>query len=144
MTDLHRITIEPLGIGDHGQRYSVHHGDIVLVQSTRDPEFDACRALLAKGLTGRLEIWRHGTTFPAMRLDIAMGAGLTVEESDRIGPRFARWRPFPEEANINGIFRSDGSPRTAADKAHKKSGRPRASLGEFSPRFTEAPTTRAN
>jgi hypothetical protein len=93
----HRIDIEPIGLGESGQRYLVRHAGTVLVESTRNPEFDACRALLEMGAAGQLEIWRPNSRFPAMRIDIVKGAGLTVEDSDRVGPRFARWRPRVEE-----------------------------------------------
>jgi hypothetical protein len=92
----HRIDIEPLSLGNRGQRYLVRHAGSVLVESSRNPEFDACRLLLVKGITGMLEVWHTGATFAAMRLDIAKGATLTVEDSDRVGPRFARWRPRSE------------------------------------------------
>ena len=59
----HRITIEPTEIrGERGQRYRVHYGDAVLIEDTWNPEFEACRALVARGITGRLDVWRAGKT----------------------------------------------------------------------------------
>ena len=66
MSPPHKIIIEHIGKG----RYSVHHADETLIGATRQPEFDACRALLARGITGRLETWRHDVPYPCMRLDI--------------------------------------------------------------------------
>ena len=64
-----RIDIEVSGLGDRGHRYRVTHAGTVLVDGSRNPEFDACRALgeyqdtmaslqglldaLAKGAAGR-------------------------------------------------------------------------------------------
>jgi hypothetical protein len=88
------IVIEPTGLGDRGHRYRVTYAGTVLVDGSRNPEFDACRALLAKGIRGKLEIWRKGAAFPAMVLDIEAGARLTVAETEKEGPRVVRWRPF--------------------------------------------------
>src|SRR5262245_16144001 len=74
------------------RRYLVRYVGTVLVTSSRNPEFDACRVLLAQGISGKLEVWHKGAPFPSVCLDIAKGASLTVEESDRIGLRFARWQ----------------------------------------------------
>ena len=52
----HRIDIEPIRVGDRGYRYRVTFAGSVLIKNTRNPEYDACRALLAKGVTGRLEL----------------------------------------------------------------------------------------
>jgi hypothetical protein len=112
----HRIDIEPASLGERGQRYLVRHAGAVLVASSRTPEFDACRVLLAKGITGQLEVWHTGAAFPALGLDITKGAGLTVEESDRVGPRFARWQSRSEGLAANAVSASGASPRTAADK----------------------------
>jgi hypothetical protein len=92
---MHRITIEPTNLSDGGQRYRATHDGDVLVGSSRNPEFDACRALLALGLTGKVEVLRPGSAFPAMRIDIECGARLTIIETERLGPRQSRWRPAP-------------------------------------------------
>lgn len=68
-----RVTIEALTLGDRGQRYRVWHAGAVIVESSSAPEFDACRALLGLGVSGRLEVWRYGTSFASMRLDIENG-----------------------------------------------------------------------
>ena len=114
-TKISRIYLEPVSLSDRGQRYRVIHDGLTLIASSRNPEFDSARALLAKGITGQLEVWHNGAAFYAMRVDIAEAAGLTVEESDRIGPRFARWRPRSEET-ANAVSCSDHSSRTGADE----------------------------
>jgi hypothetical protein len=52
-----------------------------LVEGRRNPIFDACRALLARGITGRLEVWRRGKTSADIQLDIERGAGLAISET---------------------------------------------------------------
>jgi hypothetical protein len=93
---MHRIKIETKKLGQRGQKYRVIFADSILVESSRKPEFDACRALLAKGITGKIETWRQGAVLPAMRIDIEHGARLTVAESDKGGPCFALWHPHPD------------------------------------------------
>jgi hypothetical protein len=116
MSNSHRIDIEPISLGQRGQLYRVRHAGAVLIQSSRNPEFEACRLLLAKGISGKVEVWHWGAVFPAMRLDIEKGARLTVEEGDRVGPRFARWYPRSEEVAANAASSSDVSPRTAGNE----------------------------
>lgn len=89
-----RVTIERIGSGTRGDRYRVLHDGLVIVASSRDPEHDTCRALLEMGITGKLETWHAGAAYPSMRLDIERGAGRTVIENERSGPRLGRWRPF--------------------------------------------------
>jgi hypothetical protein len=54
------IVIEPTTFGERGQRYRVTYLGGVLVESSRNPEFDARRALLARRITGRMEVRRPG------------------------------------------------------------------------------------
>ena len=89
-----RITIQTTSIGQRGQHYRVTDAGRVLLESTREPLFDACRALAAKGITGRLEMWRPSKTYPDMTADIIKGAGLTVAETAEIGPIIRDWKPF--------------------------------------------------
>src|SRR5947209_5380951 len=48
------IELEPTTVGERGQRFRVHYAGGVLIESTPDPERDACRALIALGITGTL------------------------------------------------------------------------------------------
>ena len=49
----HRIVIEPTSIrGERGQYYRVYFEDAVLIEDTWNLEFEACRALVAQGITG--------------------------------------------------------------------------------------------
>jgi hypothetical protein len=83
-----------IGLGASGERYCVTHNGVTLIESTKNPEFDSARALLALGIFGRIEVWRRGASSPAMRLDIEKCARLTVEEGDCEGLRFVPWRPL--------------------------------------------------
>jgi hypothetical protein len=95
----------------------VTHNGVTLIESTKNPEFDSARALLARGIVGQVEVWRHGASFPSMRLDIEKAARLTAKEGDRDGLRFARWHPHPEEVGENAVSCRPVESRTAGDKA---------------------------
>ena len=98
----HRIVIETTSIrGERGQYYRVHFEGAVLIEDTWNPEFEACRALVARGVTGRLETWRTGKTVP----DIEEGARWTVVENDKEGPVIKRWEPFPEHLQPDAVPR---------------------------------------
>ena len=92
-----RVFIECTGYGPAGARYQVADEEgRVLLTGSRTPAFDAARALLAAGATGRLEIWRASATYPAMVVDIERGAGLTVEESATVSPTIRKWQARDE------------------------------------------------
>lgn len=88
-----RITIEPTRFESRGQLYCVLYDGSTLIEAAREPLLEACRALVAEGVTGRVEMYRPGKTHPDMRADIACAARLTVKEGDD-GPRFRPWMPF--------------------------------------------------
>ena len=89
-----RVEIERTNLTENGQRYRVMCAGEILAEGRRNPIFDACRALLARGITGRLEVWRRGKTNADMQLDIAKGAALAIEESDKKSIRLRRWVPM--------------------------------------------------
>lgn len=93
-----RVEIERTHWTATGARYRVTSSGGVLIESARDPEHEACRALLAKGITGTLVTFHPGGKVARMRLDIARGAGLTVTEGATQGPRTTRWKPFGSES----------------------------------------------
>src|SRR5215475_846180 len=111
-----RIWIEATYLGAHGQRYRVIHNGITLIESTKYPEFDSARALLAQSIVGQIEVWRYGTSFPATRFDIQRFAKLTVSETDRDGLRITRWRGDDEEDGQNRPVWSENGPSTAANE----------------------------
>jgi hypothetical protein len=80
--------------GAKGTIYCATYAGEVLIAACR-PEFDACRALLARGITGRLEMRRPGRPTWDLAVDIEDGAGLTVRETETEGQRIVHWMPFP-------------------------------------------------
>jgi hypothetical protein len=95
----HRIDIAFVQYGQSGAYYRVTYGDKLLIEKTKEPLFNACRALVAMGLKGRLEMWA-GEPHPRMIVrDIEQGAKLTVVEGAKTSPRITRWNPHPHAAD---------------------------------------------
>ena len=114
----HRIVIEPATIrGERGQYYRVYFQDSVLLEDTWNPEFEACRALVARGVTGRLEVWRAGATYPGLVFpDIEVGARWTVVENDKDGPIIKRWVPYPDHLHQDAVSASTPLSPTAGHR----------------------------
>jgi len=91
----HRIEIERTHYRSTGARYRVTYLGETLVESARDPEFEACRALIAKGVTGTLVTYSPGSSVPSMKVDIEKGAKLMTIDNATEGPRTGRYRPHP-------------------------------------------------
>ena len=106
----HQITIQPTIVrGERGQRYRVTYQGTNLINETWCPELEAARVLMARGIVGRLEVWRYGKSHPDLIIqDIARAAALTVEESEKLGPRLIRWRPRPEDLPLDVVSPSAG------------------------------------
>lgn len=88
-----------------GGRYDVHleTGELLLGKSV-EPIFDACRQLAARGVIGRLEVWRAGKRHAdAIVRDIVRAAGWTIEETAKAGPRLRMHRPMTATA-FSGRF----------------------------------------
>ena len=83
-----------------GQRYNARLGSTdgeQIVTDALDVEFAACRALKARGVTGRMETWRPGSAHPAMLVaDIAEVAGWTIREGDRRDLTRVKYRSWAE------------------------------------------------
>jgi hypothetical protein len=91
----HRIEIERTHYRSTGARYRVTYLGETLVESVRDPEFAACRALLAKGVRGTLVTFTPGSSVHRMKVDIEKGAKSMTIDNANDGPRFGRYRPHP-------------------------------------------------
>jgi hypothetical protein len=89
----YRIEIERIQASGPA-RYRVTLDGEILIDRCRDPEFDACRALLARGLTGTVETWVRGATAPGFRFDIGLASQLAAHESATRSPRIGKWHPF--------------------------------------------------
>src|SRR5262245_16064474 len=83
-------------------RYRVTYLGTTLIESARDPEFEACRALLAKGVTGTMVAYSAGSWVPRMRINIAKGAQLMTIEKDADTPRIVRYWPHPRVIEREG------------------------------------------
>jgi hypothetical protein len=108
-----RVELEPIGLTENGRRYRVIYAGKILVEGRRNPIFDACRALLARGITGPLEVWRRGRTRADMQLDIERGAGLAIWESATQSLQLAPWRPRPNITSQDAVSRSAVQPQAA-------------------------------
>ena len=87
-----RTRLHPLWVGGRdGYRYSVLFEGKLVVGRSRDPECDSARALLAKGITGKLTMLDGKTGRPRTIIDIEKAARLTVEETGGV-PRFRKYR----------------------------------------------------
>jgi len=78
--------------GRFGHVYDVELADGALILTdSHDPEHDACRALLAHGITGVLHLIDGKTGKPRSHINIEAGAKWRVSEEDRGGLRLRRW-----------------------------------------------------
>ena len=104
--------------GRDGYRYSVVHGGKLLVERRRDPEFDAARALLEQGLTGKLSLLDGKTGRPRITIDIEKGAKLRSDDTQRM--RFRRWVPFLS-GHVEGSSPEEASPVPDSPDSRKPS-----------------------
>ena len=58
--------------------------------------------MVARGVTGRLDVWRAGKALADM---IAKAAARTVKENEKTGARFASWTPLPEDLGSDAVSR---------------------------------------
>jgi hypothetical protein len=63
---------------------------------SRQPLLDACRHLQRLGAapSEAVGLFRAGKSGPDLVSSVGVAAALTVEENDRFGPRFAKFKPF--------------------------------------------------
>ena len=90
-----KARLHPHWIGGRtGYVYSVICEGQLLVERSRDPECDAARALVAKGITGELTLLDGKTGSPRTIINIEKAAQRTCTE----GPHGPRSRPYPMQA----------------------------------------------
>jgi hypothetical protein len=70
----------------------------VLLKSSRQPLLDGARALLAQGIDPEtvLVMARKSAGTESLLARAGDAAKLTVQEGDRVGPRFVKWKPYPQ------------------------------------------------
>jgi hypothetical protein len=111
--------------GARGPIFRVTHSGKVLLARSHCPLFEACRALLDKGITGRLELWRPGKPSFDAAVDIGIGAQLTIVETEKVSIRLARWASWWDAVSRVGVearTATDGSrvlPPTPEDQTPK-------------------------
>ncbi len=96
-SEVHDVEI---GAAEHTTRaslYTIRYRGEVIVEAARDPEFEACRVLHARGITGRLRTWWRGSPHHALTMDIAWGATRRTGEG-KAGLQTVKWQPFDREA----------------------------------------------
>ena len=77
--------------GPRGYRYECHLSGAHLVTS-HNPEYAACRKLLALGHTGKARFFRGEQH--ASSLDIERGARRTISENSKHGPKVTKYHEF--------------------------------------------------
>jgi hypothetical protein len=75
--------------------YDVEFDGELIVKNSKDAECDAARALLAKGITGKITVVDAKTGKPRTIVNIEKAAKVTVSETQSHGPRFVKWTLNP-------------------------------------------------
>ena len=96
-------------------RWNVWAGKQLVVEGSKDPEHDACRELLKKGITGSAVFWHRGSTDPAMKMVIEWGARYTVRETQS-GLKRIPYRVFPVTGEARNCKRLPDRYRTAGNE----------------------------
>ena len=98
----HRVTIEATHRSPKRQHYKATLNGEEIVAKSSDPEFAACRAMKAMGLSGRVEFYGPDGKYPGLIVhDLIKEAGLRVIECDD-GPVHKEWRPFEMKDRLAG------------------------------------------
>lgn len=93
MKNVTNVTLRVGEMGKRGQLYDVLLDGEPIVSGSRDPEHDAARALLARGITGTMQtVGEDGSR--RMRLDIEKAAPWAMTERDRGSIGCGRWFPY--------------------------------------------------
>ena len=90
-----KARLHPHWIGGRtGYLYSVIYEGKLSVERAREPESDAARALVAKGITGELTLLDGKTGRPRTIVNIERAAKLRTAEPNRGVVHFQTWAPF--------------------------------------------------
>ena len=107
-----KARLHPIWVGGrNGYIYSVVYNGQLLVEHSRDPECDAARALLARGIMGRLVMCDGKTGKPRTIIDIEMAAKLRTVETGN-APRF-RNETYAESPQTAETDEAEGQARLA-------------------------------
>jgi hypothetical protein len=102
--------------GRDGYRYSVLFDGKLLVDRSRDPECDAARALVVKGITGQLTLLDGKTGIPRTIIDIERAAKLCTVERRRDGLRFEKYAGTPHSEGCSPETGAAGPPEPPPKK----------------------------
>ena len=104
----HKITISPVKADNRGQPYAVTYEGQTIITKSHVPTHDACRYLVALGLTGSLEVYSADAVSPRLTVkDIVKAAKWTVTENASTSARFTRYKPFSESAMYRELQQSE-------------------------------------
>jgi hypothetical protein len=98
----------------------------LLVERSKEPEFDAARALLAKGITGKLTLLDGKTGKPRIVIDIEQLAQLCVKE----GP--LRFAPYESRPDRSPAAETEGWPEYRPGTGEHRAGDSRLSRASLS------------
>jgi hypothetical protein len=89
---MHAVQLELIRKPDGGVkapfRYSVTYNGETLIKASGDPEFDACRELVKRGVTGKLATYRG--PMPCMVMDIERAARFKTGTNGQGTPVFVK------------------------------------------------------
>jgi len=94
-------TLIPRWVGGRraGYVYQVGVGDDLIVVGSVDPEHDAARALLARGITGHCQFVDARTGLPRISFDIETSARFRMSEEARSGLRLRHHHSYTDSAS---------------------------------------------
>ena len=93
---------------EHWYLYDVEFDGETIIAGARDPDTDLARALLARGIVGKVKLLDAVTGKPRTIIDIEKAARVVAEESRTRGPRFSKWKPGTFVAWLTGKEAEDG------------------------------------
>jgi len=90
----------PVRTTEPGSKYAypynvTFNGEEIVTRSV-DAECEAARALHLRGISGTITLIDANTRLPRSRVNIEKAAKVTIQETDKVGPRFRQWIPLSE------------------------------------------------
>ena len=115
-TTIVRMHVDDRPIKPDGfQLWNTTYAGDMLLSRVRDPEHASCRALLARGILGRVTFVHDRTGAAGLSMDIEKGAGLTAVERDDRGISIEEYRPFPSTVRGRTAVKGSGGVYLPAD-----------------------------
>lgn len=94
-TAIHAIEISQGHRTPSRQMYVVRYRGEVILSTTRDPEWEAARVLVGRGLSGRLHTRRAGTSTISFDQNLEKAATLTTSDPNKGRARIGKCLPYP-------------------------------------------------